>query len=114
MIEEDVGMRISSVVVMGIGEPFDNYDNIMDFIRIINSPFGIAIGARHITVSTSGLVPMIKRYAEEDLQTNLAISLHAPNDELRNKIMKVNKAYNISELIAAINEYIEKLIDELL
>ena len=108
MIEENVGMRISSVVVMGIGEPFDNYDNIMDFIRIINSPFGIAIGARHITVSTSGLVPMIKRYAEEDLQTNLAISLHAPNDELRNKIMKVNKAYNISELIAAINEYIEK------
>lgn len=108
MIEEDVGMRISSVVVMGIGEPFDNYNNIMDFIRIINSPFGIAIGARHITVSTSGLVPMIKRYAEEDLQTNLAISLHAPNDELRNKIMKVNKAYNISELIAAINEYIEK------
>ena len=108
MIEEDVGMHISSVVVMGIGEPFDNYDNIMDFIRIINSPFGIAIGARHITVSTSGLVPMIKRYAEEDLQTNLAISLHAPNDELRNKIMKVNKAYNISELIAAINEYIEK------
>ena len=108
MIEEDVGMRISSVVVMGIGEPFDNYDNIMDFIRIINSPFGIAIGARHITVSTSGLVPMIKRYAEEDLQTNLAISLHAPNDELRNKIMKVNKAYNISALIAAINEYIEK------
>lgn len=108
MIEEDEGMRISSVVVMGIGEPFDNYDNIMDFIRIINSPFGIAIGARHITVSTSGLVPMIKRYAEEDLQTNLAISLHAPNDELRNKIMKINKAYNISELIAAINEYIEK------
>lgn len=108
MIEEDVGMRISSVVVMGIGEPFDNYDNIMDFIRIINSPFGIAIGARHITVSTSGLVPMIKRYADEDLQTNLSISLHAPNDELRNKIMKVNKAYNISELIAAINEYIEK------
>ncbi len=108
MIEEDVGMRISSVVVMGIGEPFDNYDNIMDFIRIINSPFGIAIGARHITVSTSGLVPMIKKYEEEDLQTNLAISLHAPNDELRNKIMKVNKAYNISSLIAAINEYIEK------
>ena len=108
MIEEDVGMRISSVVVMGIGEPFDNYDNIMDFIRIINSPFGVAIGARHITVSTSGLVPMIKRYADEDFQTNLAISLHAPNDELRNKIMKVNKAYNISELIAAINEYIEK------
>lgn len=108
MIEEDIGMRISSVVVMGIGEPFDNYDNIMDFIRIINSPFGIAIGARHITVSTSGLVPKIMKYANEDLQTNLAISLHAPNDELRNKIMKVNKAYNISELINAIKYYIEK------
>ena len=108
MIEEDIGMRISSVVVMGIGEPFDNYDNIMDFIRIINSPFGIAIGTRHITVSTSGLVPKIMKYANEDLQTNLAISLHAPNDELRNKIMKVNKAYNISELINAIKYYIEK------
>ena len=108
MIEEDIGERISSVVVMGIGEPFDNYDNIMDFIRIINSPFGIAIGARHITVSTSGLVPKILKYANEDLQTNLAISLHAPNDELRNKIMKVNKAYNISELINAIKYYIEK------
>lgn len=108
MIEEDIGMRISSVVVMGIGEPFDNYDNIMNFIRIINSPFGIAIGARHITVSTSGLVPKIMKYANEDLQTNLAISLHAPNDELRNKIMKVNKAYNISELINAIKYYIEK------
>jgi 23S rRNA m2A2503 methyltransferase len=108
MIEEDIGMRISSVVIMGIGEPFDNYDNIMDFIRIINSPFGIAMGARHITVSTSGLVPKIMKYANEDLQTNLAISLHAPNDELRNKIMKVNKAYNISELINAIKYYIEK------
>ena len=108
MIEEDIKERISSVVVMGIGEPFDNYDNIMDFIRIINSPFGIAIGARHITVSTSGLVPKIMKYANEDLQTNLAISLHAPNDELRNKIMKVNKSYNISELINAIKYYIEK------
>ena len=108
MIEDDIDSRISSVVVMGIGEPFDNYDNIMDFIRIINSPFGIQIGARHITVSTSGIVPKIYEYANEDIQTNLAISLHAPNDELRNKIMKVNKAYNISELIQAINDYIEK------
>ena len=108
MIEDDIKERISSVVVMGIGEPFDNYDNIMNFIRIINSPFGIAIGARHITVSTSGLVPKIIEYANEDLQTNLAISLHAPNNELRNKIMKVNKAYNISELINAIKYYIEK------
>ena len=107
-VEKLENIRIDYVVVMGIGEPFDNYDNIMDFIRIINSPFGIAIGARHITVSTSGLVPKILKYANEDLQTNLAISLHAPNDELRNKIMKVNKAYNISELINAIKYYIEK------
>lgn len=107
MIEEDIHERISSVVVMGIGEPFDNYDNIMNFIRIINCPFGISIGARHITVSTSGIVPKIYDYAKEDLQTNLAISLHAPNDELRNKIMKVNKAYNISDLMKAIKYYIE-------
>lgn len=108
MIENDINQRISSVVIMGIGEPFDNYDNIMDFIKIINSPFGIEIGARHITVSTSGLVPMIYKYSEEDLQTNLAISLHAPNNELRNKIMKVNKAYNIDELMTSIKEYIKK------
>lgn len=108
MIEDDIKTRISSVVIMGIGEPFDNYNNIMDFIRIINDPLGIAIGARHITVSTSGIVPMIKRYSEENLQTNLAISLHAPNNELRNKIMKVNKAYNIEELMSAVKEYIDK------
>lgn len=107
MIEDDVKMRISSVVVMGIGEPFDNYDNIMKFIRIINDPLGIAIGARHITVSTSGIIPMIKKYALEDIQTNLAISLHAPNDELRSKIMKINKAYGIEDLIEAIKEYID-------
>lgn len=108
MIEEDIGMRISSVVVMGIGEPFDNYDNIMKFIRIINDPLGIAIGARHITVSTSGIVPRIYDYANEDIQTNLAISLHAPNDELRSKIMKVNKAYDITSLMTAIRDYIVK------
>lgn len=108
MIEEDIKERISSVVVMGIGEPFDNYDNIMDFIRIINDPNGIAIGARHITVSTSGLVPKIYDYANESIQTNLAISLHAPNNILRNKIMKVNKAYPLEELISSIKYYIEK------
>lgn len=108
MIEEDIKERISSVVVMGIGEPFDNYDNIMDFIRIINDPLGIAIGARHITVSTSGIVPYIKKYSEENVQTNLAISLHAPNNEIRNKIMKINKAYDIDELVKAIEEYINK------
>jgi 23S rRNA (adenine2503-C2)-methyltransferase len=108
MIQEDIGERIDSVVVMGIGEPFDNYDNVMNFVRIINSPYGIEIGARHITISTSGLVPMIERYANEDLQTNLAISLHAPNNELRSKIMKVNNAYPIEVLIDAIKKYIDK------
>jgi 23S rRNA (adenine2503-C2)-methyltransferase len=108
MIQEDIGERIDSVVVMGIGEPFDNYDNVMNFVRIINSPYGIEIGARHITISTSGLVPMIERYANEDLQTNLAISLHAPNNELRSKIMKVNNAYPIEILIDAIKKYIDK------
>lgn len=108
MIESDIGSRISSVVVMGIGEPFDNYDNIMDFIRIINDPLGIAIGARHITVSTSGIVPRIYDYANEDIQTNLALSLHAPNNVLRNKIMKVNKAYPLDDVLKALKYYIEK------
>ena len=108
MIEDDIKERISSVVVMGIGEPFDNYDNLMRFIRIINDPKGIAIGARHITVSTSGLIKGIEKYANENLQTNLAVSLHAPNNTIRNKIMPVNKAFKIEELIDAISKYIEK------
>lgn len=107
MIEDDIKERISSVVVMGIGEPFDNYDNIMDFIRIINEPLGLAIGARHITVSTSGIVPKIIEYAKEPIQTNLAVSLHAPNNELRTKIMKINKAYPLEELIASLKKYNE-------
>ena len=108
MIEDDIKERISSVVVMGIGEPFDNYDNIMKFIRIINDPNGIEIGGRHITVSTSGIVPKIIDYANENIQTNLAISLHAPNDILRSQIMKVNKVYNIEKLMEAVDYYIDK------
>ena len=88
--EEGKGMHVTHVVVMGTGEPFDNYDNVMDFIRIINAQKGLAIGARHITVSTCGIVEGIKKYAREGLQTNLAISLHAPNNELRNSLMKIN------------------------
>jgi 23S rRNA (adenine2503-C2)-methyltransferase len=107
-IEEDSGLKINSVVIMGIGEPFDNYDNIIRFLRIINDPKGMAIGARHITVSTSGLVPKIREFADFPLQINLAISLHAPNDEIRNKIMKINKVYNIDTLMDAIKYYIEK------
>ena len=108
LIEKDIGKRISSVVVMGIGEPFDNYDNLMDFIRIINDAKGISIGARHITVSTCGLVPKIYEFSNEDLQVNLALSLHAPNDEIRNQIMPINKAYNVSEVMQAIKDYIDK------
>lgn len=97
--------RVTHVVVMGTGEPFDNYDNVMDFIRILNHPFGFAIGARHITVSTCGLVDKIRQYAHEGLQINLAISLHAPNDKLRNLIMPINHKYNLSELMDAVKYY---------
>ena len=107
LIEEDANIRISHVVVMGIGEPFDNYNNIMDFIRIINEPKGIDIGARHITVSTCGIVPKIKEFAKDFNQVNLAISLHAPNDTIRNKIMPISKAYKLNELINSIKEYIK-------
>ena len=107
LIEEEANIRISHVVVMGIGEPFDNYNNIMDFIRIINEPKGIDIGARHITVSTCGIVPKIKEFAKDFNQVNLAISLHAPNDTIRNKIMPISKAYKLNELIDSIKEYIK-------
>ncbi|MTD31101.1 23S rRNA (adenine(2503)-C(2))-methyltransferase RlmN [Planomicrobium sp. YIM 101495] len=102
------GERVSHIVVMGIGEPFDNYTHLMNFLHVVNSPKGLAIGARHITVSTSGIVPKIYDYADEGLQVNLAISIHAPNNELRSRIMKINKAYPIEKLMAAIDYYLEK------
>lgn len=108
LIEEDLDIRIDSIVIMGIGEPFDNYDNVMDFIKIVNSDHGLKIGARHITVSTCGLIPGIKRFSEENLQVNLALSLHAPNDTLRSTIMKINNAYKINDLLDAVKEYIKK------
>ncbi len=103
--KEGKGQRITHIVVMGTGEPFDNYDNVMDFVRIVNEQKGLAIGARHITVSTCGLIEGIKKYAREGLQTNLAISLHAPNDEIRRKLMKVAKVYPIKDVIDAVKEY---------
>lgn len=106
-IEEEVGERISHVVVMGIGEPFDNYDNLVRFIDIINYAKGLAIGSRHITVSTCGLIPKIKEFQTLPYQVNLAVSLHAPNNEIRDKIMPVNKVYRIEELIDALKEYIK-------
>ncbi len=104
--EKDSGVRISSVVVMGIGEPFDNYKNLVKFLQIINHPKGLAIGARHITVSTSGLVPKIKEYAHLGIQVNLAISLHAPNDEIRSDLMPINKRFTVAQVIDAIKYYI--------
>lgn len=106
LIENDIDKRISSVVIMGIGEPLDNFINVMNFVRIINDPKGINIGARHITISTCGLVPKIKELSLYPLQINLALSLHASNDEVRNKIMAINKVYNISQVIEAIKDYI--------
>ena len=108
MIEEDLKKRVSHVVVMGIGEPFDNSDNLLKFFLIINHPKGLAIGARHITVSTCGIVPKILEFSNFPLQINLAISLHAPNDELRNQIMPINKVYPLKELIQALEIYLEK------
>ena len=107
-VERDSRLKITHIVIMGIGEPFDNYDNVMDFIKIINSGKGLEIGARHITVSTCGIVPKIRKFTDENLQVNLAISLHAPNDELRSSIMKINKAYPLKDLMAAIKDYIDK------
>ena len=100
--------RLDNIVVMGTGEPFDNYDNLMKGLSIINSPYGLEIGARHISISTCGLVPMIKKFADEKTQYNLAVSLHAANDELRNKLMPINKAYNLASLFEAIDYYESK------
>lgn len=100
--------KISHIVVMGTGEPFDNYDNVMSFIRIINDPKAFEIGARHITVSTCGLPDKIRQYAKEGIQINLAISLHAPTNEIRNRLMKINQRYPLEELIAATKDYIKE------
>jgi len=100
--------RVSHIVVMGIGEPFDNFDNMMDFLHVINDQRGLAIGARHITVSTSGLAHKIYEFADASLQVNLAISLHAPNDELRTQLMKINRAFPIDKLMEAVDYYLEK------
>lgn len=108
LVEEECGKRISHVVIMGIGEPFDNYDNLIKFIEIINNPKGIELGSRHITVSTCGVVSKIKEFMKLPYQVNLAISLHAPNDEIRNTIMPINKAYPIPVLMDTLKEYIQK------
>ena len=106
-VEQDIKDRISNVVFMGIGEPLDNYENVIKAIKIINNPKGINIGARHISVSTSGLVPRIYDLANENIQCTLSISLHATTDEKRSSMMPVNNRYNIKELMQACRDYIK-------
>lgn len=107
-VEQDIGDKISNIVFMGIGEPFDNYENVMKAIKILNNQKGLNIGARHISISTSGLVPMIYKFADEKLQCTLSISLHATNNEKRSQMMPINNRYNIEELMKACKYYIEK------
>ncbi|AGX03806.1 MULTISPECIES: 23S rRNA (adenine(2503)-C(2))-methyltransferase RlmN [Bacillus] len=105
---DETDERVSSVVIMGIGEPFDNYDHMMSFLRIINHDDGLNIGARHITVSTSGIIPKIYKFADENMQINFAVSLHAPNTEIRSRLMPINRAYKLPDLMEAIRYYVDK------
>lgn len=102
---DELDERLSHIVVMGTGEPFDNYDNVMRFLDTVNSDQGLAIGARHITISTCGIVPKIREFADAKKQYNLAISLHAPNDELRRELMPINKAYPLNQMMDALDYY---------
>lgn len=104
----DSGLDISNIVLMGIGEPLDNYDTVLRFLELINSPDGMNIGMRHISLSTCGLVDKIKRLADEKLQLTLSVSLHAPLDEIRSSIMPVNRKYNVDTLLDACREYFQK------
>lgn len=105
-VEQDIQDKISNIVFMGIGEPLDNYDNVIKAIRILNNPKGLNIGARHISISTSGLVPRIYDLAKENIQCTLSVSLHATNDEKRSAMMPVNNSYHIKELMQACKDYI--------
>lgn len=107
-VEKDENTKISNIVFMGIGEPLDNYDNVIKAVKIINDPKGLNIGARHISISTCGLVPKIYKLAEENLQCTLSVSLHSTNNEKRSELMPVNRTYNIQELIKACKYYINK------
>ena len=104
----DSGLPVSNIVLMGIGEPLDNMDNVLRFLELVNSPHGMNIGMRHISLSTCGLVPKIRLLAEKKLQLTLSVSLHAPSDEIRNTIMPVNRAYDVETLFAACHRYFQK------
>ncbi|WP_339145768.1 MULTISPECIES: 23S rRNA (adenine(2503)-C(2))-methyltransferase RlmN [unclassified Sutcliffiella] len=105
---DEMDERVSHVVIMGIGEPFDNFEEMMDFLKIINHDKALNIGARHITVSTSGIIPKIYKFADENMQINFAVSLHAPNTEIRSRLMPINRAYKLPELMESIRYYIKK------
>lgn len=107
-VERDLDLRISNIVFMGIGEPFDNFENVMKAIEIVNNPKGLEIGARHISISTCGIVPKIYEIADRDMQCTLSISLHQATDEKRSSLMPINNRYNIKELMDACRYYIEK------
>ena len=104
-VERESGEKIDNIVFMGMGEPLANFDNVMTAIRIINAPWGLGIGARHITVSTSGLAPQIRKLADEPLQIRLAVSLHGATDDVRDQIMPINRKYNIAALLSACDYY---------
>jgi len=106
-VEEDINNRITHVVIMGIGEPFDNFDNFKRFVEIVNYQKGINIGSRHITVSTCGIIPKIREFSDFPYQVNLAISLHAPNNKIRDMLMPINKVYPIDKLMEEIRHYIK-------
>jgi 23S rRNA (adenine2503-C2)-methyltransferase len=107
-VEMESGEKIDNVVFMGMGEPLANFANLVRAIRIINAPWGLGIGARHITVSTSGLAPQIRQLAEESLQVHLAVSLHGATDPVRNQIMPVNRKYNLAALLDACSDYVTR------
>jgi 23S rRNA (adenine2503-C2)-methyltransferase len=106
--QQQIGERISNIVLMGSGEPLDNYDNVMEFLELVNADYGLNIGQRHLTLSTCGIVPRINELADKNLQITLAISLHAPNNELRRTMMPIANKYSIDEVIKACEYYIEK------
>lgn len=106
--QKDMGIRISNIVLMGIGEPLDNFDSVLRFLQLVNSPQGLQIGMRHISLSTCGLVEKVDKLAEYNLQLTLSVSLHAPDDETRSRIMPVNRRYGVDEVLAACSRYFEK------
>lgn len=106
LMQKKAGERVGNIVIMGIGEPFDNYDNTIAFLRLVHDPEGFNIGYRKITVSTCGIVPKILEFAKEDMPVNLSVSLHAPNDEIRRKIMPIANKWSVNEIMEACRTYI--------